>query len=94
MSWRGFWNWVDQDFNDIRPYSLVLFMGFLSLPLGLAFAFDAPEAIVELTRGFALIGVLILVAYYIYRSAKNFWRISKSSISAIRASRKDDDGRS
>ena len=89
MSWRGFWTWVDQDFNETRPYSLVLFMGLLSLPLALAFAFDASENIVESARGFDLIGVVVLMIYYLYRSARNIWR----SFNALRQSRKDDDER-
>ena len=71
MNWKSFWRWVDEDFNHVRPYSLILFWGLAALPLLLAFLFDAPISVVEIARGASLVGVLIVTAYYIFRAAKN-----------------------
>ena len=74
MNWKSFWRWVDADFNDVRPYSLVLLCGLTALPLLFAFLFGAPRSIVAIARGVSLVGVMIVMAYYMFRAAKNIVR--------------------
>ena len=58
MSLRSFLNWIDDDFNHTKPYSFVLIMGLLALPLAIAFLLDAPVTIVEIMRWVALLVVM------------------------------------
>ena len=74
MSMQGFWRWVDNDFNHPRPLSLALFMGIAALPLFFAFLFNASEQVIEAARGVSVIGVLIVLAYYLFRASKNIGR--------------------
>lgn len=72
--WQKFWARVDDDFNDVRPWSLGLFCILTSAPLGLAFAFDASTAVIETARFSAIGSVFLLMGYYIYRQIRNFVR--------------------
>jgi len=44
-----------------------------------AFLFDAPRSVVELARGVSLVGVLLVMAYYMFRASKNVIRSFKQT---------------
>ncbi len=91
MNWKSFWRWVDEDFNHVRPYSLVLFYGLAALPLLFAFLFDAPRSVVEIARGVSLVGVMIVMVYYMFRSAKSIVRSFKDTFGSKRGTGKGSD---
>ena len=79
MSMRRFFDWMDRDFENVRPLSMVLIYGLVAFPLGLAFAFEASPTVIEAARAFALIGVIVATIYYLFRQSKNVSRIFKST---------------
>ena len=88
MSWRGFWQWVDEDFNEIRPWSLLLAMLVICGILMLVFMITSDETVREWAK---IIGagsmLFVVLPYYLYRSSKNLVRVTKESIQTIRRDR-------
>ena len=90
MTWRNFWQWVDRDFNNIRPLSLVPFCGVAALPLLFAFLLEASTDVVEAARLVTLGGVMVILGYYLYRSAFNIARAFKSAFGPANATKGGD----
>lgn len=85
-AWSRFWRWVDQDFNHTRPWSFGLFAIVLAMPLGLAFALQAPVEVIEWARLFSVGSILfVLLPYYAVRQIGNVIRITKESGSRLRS---------
>ena len=91
MNWSRFWGWVDEDFNHARPYSLILFMGFVSLPLLIAFLLEATPSVVEIARSVSGVGVLIVMVYYVFRATKNIIRSSRDTFGSKGENGNDSD---
>ena len=90
MSLRGFWTWIDNDFDSIRPLSLGLLSLLACIPLGIAFAVDANPAVVETARWIAIVAVLLGMAYYLYRASFVIARPFRTTFGQMKSEDRDD----
>lgn len=91
--WRKVWLWIDHDFNDPRPWSMLIVGLVIFAVAGISQSlFDDINVSdrIAIFGGVALLGVVL--PYYLYRQSRNLLRVTKRSIDELFGSRgKHDD---
>lgn len=89
--WRTVWQWIDDDFNDARPWSILIFGLVISAVAGIPHALFGDN---DFSGWVTVVGCGVLLSvvlpYYLYRQLKNLWRITKKSGADIPRSRGSD----
>ncbi len=83
--WRTASRWIDSDFNDTRPWSMLIIAMIIFGASALSFVVFGDNAVADwVVVVCCLLLLCVVLPYYLYRQAKNLLRITKKSINDIR----------